>query len=392
MLLNKILSFFLFHEALTQTFTLPFTFSMNSIRLSLNLGSNKRIFLPRVNQRENFNVMVDRSYQPLNSVTSINHGPEPVEIDGLIFSMQLIEDILQIKNDIVLPGFQFLFLNSSSLTKLTNYQTLGFGPNFEKKKEQHSLTHLLYHRNYIKNKSYTIAALTNSYNGGNIYFGEVPKNETEGMIESKCSQNDDSKNWECELSSAYFYNVSYGKGDHSYYSYDKKGRVIFDASQEYIYAPLGFIKLLNDTFFKSKIRNEECYYKASMGDKKYHTFICDCMLEYEFFDNLTFQIGSGKFSLDRMFLFTLYSFDESSPCMFIITENDDSEDWIMGGPFFKRIKVKFDYDNREIVFYSIKPYEPHRRGIVFTLIAIASIILSISSIILSFLIYKAKIV
>jgi hypothetical protein len=127
--------------------------------------------------------------------------------------------------------------------------------------------------------------------------------------------------------------------------------VIFDIACSLIVFPEKYLKSFNDTVFKNEIFQEKKCKFVLVKCSRFYKFVCEKDFSNKDLDKfeklINFNFTNGNFGFK---LLDLIRKDRKS-FSFIISNN--TENIILGSPFFEKFPVMFDYDNKTITIYEI---------------------------------------
>ena len=334
-------------------------------------------------------------------------GNPPKIVDGIIlndnkcFEMKIPEDLEKSKRYLKSTNNKYLPKESSSFSLLhkklrwtkDKYMTLGSDFfNFDKSEKDYNLTFLLNQSekdnidlNLIKNQKYIIKFGLNiqtGYSGDEcpnfLYYTRAKaglskyiisyifKNSKEGFL----IVGDELYNYNPKI-----YNESFFKGVYTfkYNSLNHDKEIIFDSfnnknislnkSDAYIEYKYGVIigtnhykEYINEIFFNKKISENICNIELVKINEtsQYYIYICKNNVNLDKFPKLIFFSRSYAFNfeLDQKDLF-IKKFDNNIYFLVLFRSDNKGEDnWILGGPFFKKYTFSFNIDAKIIGFYN----------------------------------------
>ena len=189
---------------------------------------------------------------------------------------------------------------------------------------------------------------------GYFYIGGIPNDTINNRHRNKGKCKVNGGQWGCSLTSVYFSNDNSNKQ----YKYVNKNKMIFQSGYRAIYAPSSFFNHMKDTFLKPFFDNKSCYVKDYYF---YNCRLIECENKTEIYTSLPtyihFTIEHYIYSFPMKHLYDIKS-DMFNPTGYIriyIVESKSKEEkdvWILVGGFIMNYISIFDYDNREVTFYS----------------------------------------
>ena len=305
-------------QALTYTWTTPIFFRPNNSQ-TLRKGPIKELNLLNLDTFEFFigEIYIDRLYSRIN-----------------------------VNDSFLIDNYPFFYIKDVSIHRWFD-EGYAFGLKYEN--ESFSIVHNLYNNRKISHLIYSLGETNNT--NGTLYLGGIPSIVND-YNKGSCKVNESYISWGCHVEQVIF--SRYNKKSHieitehilnvnNTYGY-------FQASKKYIYAPKYVIDYLIDKVFQSFISSSFCSYtEKGFFDV---SISCNCEVIYQM-PNISFVIGGYKYHFDAFYLFQYY---EDSLCDFLITSTKDrGNHWIFGYSFFNKFISVFDYEKKEISFYSKLP-------------------------------------
>jgi hypothetical protein len=226
---------------------------------------------------------------------------------------------------------------------------LGYTPNSNE--EQFSFLHQLYTKGIIFHRVFTQTFKTSS--NGEIGFGRIPQHIVNDYTHyGRCpaldkivnEQRFKNKNWQCKLRAIYF-----GKGDQQDPFISTKiladSKVSFFSYRRRELLPKAAMTYLLSEHFGMLIEEGWCDRKMI---KRYETILCkkDYVNDKDFF--LLFDNWGMKIPKDKVFVYN----EEENKNEFIFSYKKDYEKWSLGRPIVRLFEMVYDYENKEIGFYS----------------------------------------
>lgn len=200
---------------------------------------------------------------------------------------------------------------------------LGF---FDNSNYNMSIVYLLYKQKLISNLQFGFS----KFDERKVFYGGIPLEYTINKFQSKCKIK--SNIWGCSISKILFNNTGF-----IYYNNNDYAEI--NTNQGSISVPSLFME-----YFKS-------YLQEYMNERNYRfntKYYCSCS-QINDFPALIFVINGKEFEMNRDDLFE----KRYGTCVMLIEENvKDNTKWILGNAFLRKYYSLFDYEKKEIIFYS----------------------------------------
>ena len=332
------LLYFFLQVSQSTSLTLQYILIYQSLYLKLKVGPNENSKFCKLDQQTPFTWFnsgflseIDlSSYKLSTSPTSIHFYPhEHFNVD--LYSMQLLLNTTKL-------NLQFYYVKNGS----TNGLTLSYHID----KTEFSLLHVLYNKNYITKRIYSIEPL--SIFDGYIHFGDVPSyliNE-QNISQSKGKCDIVNNKWACSISDVFINNTFV-------YNCNNKDSVMFQLREEKSYCSFEFLKFVTQSLNEQKIDDKQCEIKQK-DDMSYYIECNSRDLIYG--NNITFSIGEFLFELplstffyiDRNFAVSTLLYNEDK-CLYV-TEGKEKQCWIFGTNFILNYVSVFNYEESMIMF------------------------------------------
>ena len=260
-------------------------------------------------------------------------------------------------------GRDFLYLSDVSICKImfmlaektnsfTGYEGmigLGYTPNSDE--EEFSFVNQLYNKGLIFHRVFIQTFKTSS--NGEITFGRIPQHIVEDyhhygrcpaldkVVDEKRFKN---KNWQCKLRAIYF-----GQSEQEDQVVTVKivadSKVSFFSYRRRALLPQSALSYLMSVYFDKLLFDGICEIKII---KRYETLLCNKNFENKMDFCLMFDNWGMKIPKDKVFF---YNADEDKN-EFIFSYKKDYEKWSLGRPVVRLFEMVYDYENKEIGFYS----------------------------------------
>lgn len=243
-------------------------------------------------------------------------------------------------NNIILPNFPFYVIPSS---RGYNSRVGGIGLAYKFTDNKYSLIHQMKKNNLISNSSFGIIPPKAEEEIGTIFFGGIPSEYFNGKKLTSCSVVGSYANWACDLSYVFFGEISYVY-DNIYYS--NRDYAYFQLAESRILAPEKFMEYLKNNIFNQYLNEQYCSYSLYGMNRR---FECICSVGSSLPDfNFIFDNHSYKFSGKE-----LMAIDHGDSCVFMIYSNHiRNNNWIFGTIFLSKYYSVFDYEEKQVNFYS----------------------------------------
>ena len=212
--------------------------------------------------------------------------------------------------------------------------------------ESFSIIHQLYKSHQIEEMIFAFTPLKD------IYLGKIPESIIKNKSSGECSSVNG--NWGCELNNIFFENEKIEERKYILPHPSKSG---FNNTLSGIYAPIHFLNLVEEEYFKKYIDNGNC------DRKNKNTLECWCESESEIFDTfpstLNFIFDNSIFTIPKKIFFEI----KELKCLgitifkFLIFPNQFQINniWIFGDFFLQNYVTIFDYNRKKVSFYSDSP-------------------------------------
>lgn len=255
---------------------------------------------------------------------------------------KLVEDNFNLnKNDKVVT-FQYLLISTQYFQYLKDNGALGMSFKYNNTKD--SFIHQYLSKGYIDQLSFGF--FRNTIIGKKYFFlGSMPHNGTENKTHSYCDVIGRDSRWDCIISNAYI------KYNYTNYPFEMEDNVYvyFDSVNESILFPTTFYDFLIQVYFLEAIEKGLCLIKEY--NKKQ-------LLCWELFDftesEIVLTIGKFNYTLN----INNYWDCVDDFCVFLILENSQNDDYVLGKMFFQTYNLLFNYESKQVHIYSSKGVSP----------------------------------
>lgn len=270
----------------------------------------------------------------------------PIQFHFLRYNTNLYNGIpcsghVDISGDTLIP------LNNITLYLLTDPKPqgslffVGFGSQITNPST--SIVHNLYKQGNITHLSFAFFVSEHkSYSDGTLYFGGVPSLAIVNKQKGSCKVNNVHSTWSCQLNNIIIGNVTQPTFmiHNSNYSY-------FNPIHGEIYIPEWFFtNVVEMIILKEFIRNGTCVIRRKNDVSLY---ACDYNV-IEKISDISFQFDEFVFHVDKYMFFNC---DVVFKCTFLLQTHLAVKDhWVFGTMFMRNYDMEFDYEDKEIRFYT----------------------------------------
>ena len=345
------------------------------IKAEMKLGLHTTIHYMTLKQSEGFTVFCDEQYNealPESSTMMVKINNRGIIVKQ---SQELVEFLHK-------DNMNFYVLNLVHKEDYSEYCSENIFLPFKFNNSKVSMVHSLVGQKKISNPSFSVLIKGNNEKGS-IFFGGVPENLIKNKYVAKCNVSNQFATWSCDLSKVMIIDKETG----DVYHYYTRFRSSFDLGEYKILAPKDFIDFLKLTYFKERLEKGHCnFIPRDTGDY----FHCICSF-FKQLPDVKFFFSNKEITLNMKQLFESYgknSNGEDDLCdLYIIPNIGNPKEWVFGVGFLKNYITKFDYEKREVSFYSDIPFDSaniDRGSLLFLklLYLLLILLLSICSIIL----------
>ena len=344
--------------------TLPFTLTKSKIPISklsigkpsqeinlvLDIGSSRTWISDQY-----YNNKGSKTYQPLEEAFSKEQYDFSYSGNSALETFKIGDKILQ--------NFKFILVNN---LQNNNFQgVLSLGHEYDSKHNS-----LVYEMSKVSNTYYNMFMFKfNEDNGGELLIGDTTEEEKEKLhLINRCryligGTPEEQIKWRCQLTHVFIGGIEDMESFYEqlieqtgYYIIETKFNklkniyepVIFETIFDRIYVPKYIMEYLRDNYLKDIENNKNlCNYNDNGN-----SILVKCTKEEIYkLKRLNFVLGEKTdLALPSNELFNC---DNSNNCEFLIQYNDKYQGFIFGLPIFKLYNIIFDYNSRDLMFYSL---------------------------------------
>ena len=344
--------------------TLPFTLTKSKIPISklsigkpsqeinlvLDIGSSRTWISDQY-----YNSKGSKTYQPLEEAFSKEQYDFSYSGNSALETFKIGDKILQ--------NFKFILVNN---LQNNNFQgVLSLGHEYDSKHNS-----LVYEMSKVSNTYYNMFMFKfNEDNGGELLIGDTTEEEKEKLhLINRCryligGSPEEQIKWRCQLTHVFIGGIEDMESFYEqlieqtgYYIIETKFNklkniyepVIFETIFDRIYVPKYIMEYLRDNYLKDIENNKNlCKY-----NDKGNSIIIKCnkeemsklkRLNFIFSEKTDLALPSDE----------LFNCDYSNNCEFLIQYNEKYQGFIFGLPIFKLYNIIFDYNSRDLMFYSL---------------------------------------
>lgn len=310
--------------------------------IKINIGTPPQFLFAKMNLRYNVSFLTPNSYKSKLSSSFISSDTSHImTIDNIEKEVFDIKDIITFGNEnITIENFPLRYIEN-----VDNISTerLSFGLTYEDTK--FSLVHTLYEKGLIESRQFGFGEQDSQNGKGLMFFGRPISDMINDKKKGTIKVNRNEEGWSTQLSSLEMY---YDNGTFITYT-SKSTRTIFDIDENTIYVPVSFMKYLKETIFKDLIADNYCTFNSRFNnqDEEYNIeCLCTAM---SYLPNFTFVFDSIGLNMNPTNLF-----EEAFGCCYFLLESNKlyKDTWVLQSPFINQFTTVFDYDKKEISFYS----------------------------------------
>ena len=344
--------------------TLPFTLTKSQIPMSklsigkpsqeinlvLDIGSSRTWISDQY-----YNNKGSKTYQPLEEAFSKEQYDFSYSGNSALETFKIGDKILQ--------NFKFILVNN---LQNNNFQgVLSLGHEYDSKHNS-----LVYEMSKVSNTYYNMFMFKfNEDNGGELLIGDTTEEEKEKLhLINRCryligGTPEEQIKWRCQLTHVFIGGIEDMESFYEqlieqtgYYIIETKFNklkniyepVIFETIFDRIYVPKYIMEYLRDNYLKDIENNKNlCNYNDNGN-----SILVKCTKEEIYkLKRLNFVLGEKTdLALPSNELFNC---NNSNNCEFLIQYNDKYQGFIFGLPIFKLYNIIFDYNSRDLMFYSL---------------------------------------
>lgn len=319
--------------------TMPIDIILNMLRLPISFEDKLEVhFFYRINlQSSDFYVLLDENFFEKHSATFTTSENKK------IIKVQEVYTKIKLKS-LFFPLTCYLIFKEEE--ELEQKKGIPFG--YQIRDESFSPIFQLKKAKLINKMAFGLSFRDASH--AYMHFGGLPYHLIHNKYLAKCPINKRKPYWGCLMSKMYM--TKQNGYLNNQFNFDINEFVFFQTIHNDILAPMSFMEKLKVNYFNQYFDNGECQYN---NEYSYSTFSCKCLnniLE----GNLILVLNGINFSLPiKSFFHNYYSINHEERCTFII-KGHNKEQWEFGTIFLKRYTTLFDYENKEILFYSNTPF------------------------------------
>lgn len=309
-------------------------------------GLTLKYFIPMIHESGYWRINQQNPYSII-----INQGK--VNKSGMIYS-----------NNITIDGINYTQILKLETIKMVNFDTTIFYYEIPEKtfpyydiydgltfalhpaNESFSILHQLKKEGQISKMVYAFEPKEIRLTEGNLHLGGLPENITKNKYFGKCKVINDS--WGCNL--RYIY-----AGDNQNNLFINKYKAIFQSAYGGITAPKEFLDYIAENILKENILRNECEIERNY----YSDYIFICKNGKEIFENLppflsfVFDNIVLKVPKSQLFYFPSFNGNEKLICNIYLSLNKQEQNiWTFGDRFLSNFITEFDYENKEVTFFS----------------------------------------
>ena len=264
----------------------------------------------------------------------------------------------------------YLYINPKDKKSVKEF--IGLALHFHN--ENFSLMHQLKKNNRINELSFTFDRYYRDKVNNELYIGGYPKEKIINQHKATLNVNDKFNSWGVNL-----YEINIENHHRVVSSYDNSHFAIINTNDDMIYFPKDVFKYLKRIVF-SRYINENICEEIEEGDSLY----INCLLtELYNFPNITIVIDGIHFTLAKRKLFV--PINSEDPYSTFIIQSKSFDYFVLGTSFFDEYITQFNYEQKQITFYSETPFvivdmnNVRSRKINYNIIVITEIMLLMST-------------
>lgn len=267
-------------------------------------------------------------------------------------------------NNITIEGINYTQILKVETIKLVNFDTRIFYYEISEKNfpyydiydgltfalhpanESFSILHQLKKEGLISKMVYAFEPKDIKLNEGGLHLGGLPESVIKDKNCGKCKVIDDS--WGCKLKYVYV-------GDNTNNLFINKYKAIFQTAYRAITAPKEFLDYIAENIFKENLLRKECEIEKNY----YSAYIIICKNGKEIFEKLppffsfVFDNIVLKVPKSQLFYFPSFNGIEKLICNIYLSLNKQEQNiWTFGDRFLSNYITEFDYENKEVTFFS----------------------------------------
>lgn len=318
---------------------------MNSFAMGVILGEKHQKSYLEIDMSLDYLWATPYIYNNENSTTRIMKTDYILKFRNKEIQCQMIRDQLALpyedNNDTIIKDFAFFLI---PLDETYESDSIGLGLKYNDKIGT-NLVNVLKREKKIDKMTFTFVSENHNY--GHLYFGGIPKSiieEKKLNYIAKVKVDESYNTWGFNLS-----HIIITDKNNSNNIYINNEYSYINSKKSQIHVPMNFILFLNQTIFKKYYDDGSCTYIPF--EFKY-IFSCNATAA-DNFPNIAFIIDNIKFEIQGKNLF-VHSLNQY---YFIFRLNEiNINQWTFGSDFLNEHITQFDYENKEITFYSDTPF------------------------------------
>lgn len=192
----------------------------------------------------------------------------------------------------------------------------------------------------VQHKVVTFEAYNNNNKEwGYMYIGNYNYDSNKYLHKATCSSH--SSYWGVKLNSFAYVDSTSNKIINLFKSNESIYLKIVSGVYDII-VPRNYYYKIHDALFVDYYLKGYCYYTKEKGTQ------CDCE-DIKTFPSVLLSVDKYTFNLTSGVLFR----EKDNRCEFLIKYKEDNDnEWLLGNGLWLKMNTKFDYDNKEITFYS----------------------------------------
>lgn len=311
---------------------IPYQFSLYYNEIPVVAGLNKQSYNLRIDllNEQSWLLFINIKDYKFNNTLIVNNNVEFINNDALYHGKTII-DSFEVLDGYQIP-FQFSIVTQDQIP--TSDHKGAIGQPFSFVNTDHSLIHKFKQDGFIDHLSFTITDINR------LYLGGTPDEDKVDRYYSYCNVLGINSTWNCNITG-----VIMNNGTKEYHYFMTPNVVTFTTDRNKNYVPASFFRFLVSEFFKEGI--EKTHFRLSTFRNKTEIFSIDNRQTHGL---ITFIIDGYSYAIDLDSFFDCYEFG----CNFNLFENPNGDYWVIGHDFYGCYHTVFDYDKKQIQFYSTK--------------------------------------
>ena len=274
-----------------------------------------------------FSYTCSKAFQRGHSVTEYQDLRKRIAIGKVtdILVDQLRDTVTISTNNITIQHFTYYYI-----TIKTDIHENAIGFAYKMEDDSFSLIDKLRRDEFIKRR--VIYFQNYEQNNPKVFIGGIPK-EYELPYKAKCKINEKLTQWSCLLKEIKFGNLSFELNEFA----------TFQNLDNSISVPEQIFTTINSTILKPYYDSGDC--KHSDNAKPYLIMCSYAIISHFPHFEITFDNNVYELTFDELF-------DQIIESCFLNIYTNDENNWVFGSSLFKKYNPMFDWDNKEITFYS----------------------------------------